>query len=282
MTPEWTDLAAAYALDALDADERTAFEARLDTDSELRRLVDTYRSAVAAVGESLPRIEPPAGLRDRILARAREESRARPAGAGELEGSPPEPMPARAPGTLRPGRGARASRLAWPLLAAAVAGLFWVGARNRQLLRESQDLSDQLTQVRAALGDAEGELQRLDSLALLLSGPEIRFATLTAEGVAPGLRLLWNPAAGTLLVAASGLPSPAEGRTYQLWGIRGTEDPVSLGTFETGPDGTALVTLAPPAGADFELSAVTEEPDGGSPQPTSQPFLAGPWRVADP
>jgi hypothetical protein len=55
---------------------------------------------------------------------------------------------------------------------------------------------------------------------------------------------------------------------------------VSLGTFDTGADGTAVVALSIPAGAAFDVSALTEEPAGGSGQPTTTPFLAGPWRAA--
>jgi anti-sigma-K factor RskA len=82
-------------------------------------------------------------------------------------------------------------------------------------------------------------------------------------------------------VAAVNLPPPPDGRTYQLWGIRGTEAPVSLGIFETTPAGTALVTLSPSDQEDFDVSAITEEPAGGSPQPTTTPFLAGPWTAAE-
>ncbi|MBB5233629.1 anti-sigma factor [Deinococcus budaensis] len=54
------------------------------------------------------------------------------------------------------------------------------------------------------------------------------------------------------------------GRTYQLWQLQG-QTPVSLGTFG---EGGLLVTL--PAGATV---AVSVEPPGGSPQPTTQPLF---------
>ncbi|MDL2345690.1 anti-sigma factor, partial [Deinococcus sp. MIMF12] len=55
-------------------------------------------------------------------------------------------------------------------------------------------------------------------------------------------------------------------RTYQLWQIQdGT--PVSLGVFERG----LLVTLSPGA-----TVAVSVEPPGGSPQPTTTPLFVQP------
>ncbi|MPY67315.1 anti-sigma factor [Deinococcus sp. SDU3-2] len=60
-------------------------------------------------------------------------------------------------------------------------------------------------------------------------------------------------------------PLPPQ-RTYQLWRIEnGT--PVSLGTFERG----LLVTLAPGS-----TLAVSVEPPGGSPQPTTTPLFVQP------
>jgi anti-sigma-K factor RskA len=287
----WSERAAAYALDALDADEREAFEARLAVDAELRREVAAYRDALAAVAGALPApAVPPQALRERILARARAE---RGGGTGSME--PGSPAAGPAPGGDREGgdraggattaigreRPAPARALPWILLAASVAGLVWLGLENRRVEREAEVTAARLDELRGELAGAEAELARLDSLTDVLTGSDVRFATLTGAA-APSLRLVWNADSGALLVAARDLPPPAPGRTYQLWGIRGDEAPVSLGIFATGPEGTALVTLAPGVAASFDVSAITDEPAGGSPQPTTQPFLLGAWTGARP
>ena len=59
---------------------------------------------------------------------------------------------------------------------------------------------------------------------------------------------------------------------------RGSGPPVSLGTFNTDSSGRALATLTVPAGLRIAVTAVTEEPAGGSPQPTTTPFLAATWK----
>jgi anti-sigma-K factor RskA len=258
----WVDLAGAYALDALEGDEKAAFEAQLARDPQLKKLVDEHREASAAIAEGAPHFDPPASLRARVLARARE---ARP------------PVPT-APPAASP-RGRQTSWAAWTLLAASVAGLVWVGWANRSLRREGAVLTTELAALRDSLSGAQAELARYDSLTAALTGSDVRLASLTGD-VERGLWLVWNPERNTLVVVASGLAPAAPGRTYQLWGIRSGQPPVGLGTFNTAEDGTALVALSPGVAPDFEVSALTDEPAGGSPQPTTQPFLVGPWRAA--
>jgi len=50
---------------------------------------------------------------------------------------------------------------------------------------------------------------------------------------------------------------------------------VSLGIFNTAPDGSLRAVMNVPPDLAFQVTAVTEEPAGGSPQPTQQPFLIG-------
>jgi len=70
-TASWKDLAAAYVLDALDAEERREFEARLRSDPDLRAEVDAQREVLGILADAVPARPAPAGLRDRILSEAR-------------------------------------------------------------------------------------------------------------------------------------------------------------------------------------------------------------------
>ena len=72
VTPEMRDLAPAYALGALDAEEARAFEAAMAMSPELRQEVAEYRelNAVLAAGQAAP---PTAALRGRLLDRVRSE-----------------------------------------------------------------------------------------------------------------------------------------------------------------------------------------------------------------
>jgi anti-sigma-K factor RskA len=73
--PEIHDLAAAYALDALDAEDRWTYERHLDTCERCREEVAALREGAGELAYAADGVEPPAELRDRILAAARAEPR---------------------------------------------------------------------------------------------------------------------------------------------------------------------------------------------------------------
>jgi anti-sigma-K factor RskA len=67
------ELAAAYALDALDPEEERAFEELLARSPQLRREVASFREVAAALAHDTDAPPPPAALRGRILDQARAE-----------------------------------------------------------------------------------------------------------------------------------------------------------------------------------------------------------------
>ena len=238
----WSELAASHALDAVDAPERAEFEAHLADCGACRSELQSFRDVAGLLALAPPAATPAPGLRDRVLAEAR---RVRPIG--------------------RP--------TAWLWLAAAaslvlalVAGYgYWTARADGIALR----------------GVLDSTGARLDSTSRLLAAildSTVGTADLAATGRPPSMRLFWNRARNVVVVAAFELPPAPAGRTYQLWAIKKGQAPVSLGTFNTEPGGRAVVTLRMPGGFKPDLSAVTEEPAGGSPQPTQQPFLVGSWQ----
>jgi anti-sigma-K factor RskA len=70
------DLLAAYALDALDDDERERFEQHLEDCADCTEQLATLREPVAALAYAAEGPVPPAELRDRIIEGARSEPRA--------------------------------------------------------------------------------------------------------------------------------------------------------------------------------------------------------------
>lgn len=113
----------------------------------------------------------------------------------------------------------------------------------------------------AARGDLE-EQKRIASA--LLRGDE--GMKLQGEGVAAVV-----PTEDGALLVAEGLADPPEDRTYQLWLLEGTE-PVSGGTFDVD-DGRAIVEVDRSLEG-FDGAAVTVEPEGGSPAPTTEPVVS--------
>jgi anti-sigma-K factor RskA len=243
------DLAAAYVLGALEPDEARAFEARLAASDELRREVAelTEVSGLLALGAPpVPRNDD--ALKRRLLARVRG------GGAG------------------RPGRGRFPAWLG-PLGVAAAAGLAVIvgvqSARVRTLGDEVAGLHRQADSLSQRLAYREATLDHILE-------PSTDLIQLTAPGERPpGIQLFWNRTRGKVIVHAFNLPPAAQGLTYQLWFL-GSGAPVPGGTFNSDPDGHALATLdGPPEGLVVAGAAVTVEPAGGSPQPTSAIIVSG-------
>jgi anti-sigma-K factor RskA len=77
-------------------------------------------------------------------------------------------------------------------------------------------------------------------------------------------------------VHAVNLPPAAGKRVYQLWFIPRTGRPIPSVTFNSEASGRALVQkVSVPANVELTAAALTEEPEGGSTQPTTPVILAG-------
>jgi anti-sigma-K factor RskA len=97
-------------------------------------------------------------------------------------------------------------------------------------------------------------------------------------------RVIEGPGAGTVLsyiggeqvsvLEVVGLGQLEAGRIYQIWTLSG-KDVTGVGLFTVASDGTARVAFSWPL-FDGDTVAVTEEPAGGSPAPTSEPLFAIP------
>jgi anti-sigma factor RsiW len=233
-------LTVAYALDALDADERRAYEEHLvDCErcrDELASFWQTTEAlAIAATGapsSTGPSPEPSPELRDRILAEARSERQIV---------VPLEPRRR----SLTPVLGAAAAIAAGVALA--------VGLWAAQV---SGDLDD----TRLALDDAR-------AAAAVLADPEARNVPLTM-----GEGRLVVAEDGRAAIVLHGLdPAPA-GKTYELWIAAEGVDPAPAGLFsgEDEPEVVALEGAVKPG----EAVLVTVEDAGGVEAPSTQPIVA--------
>lgn len=85
-------------------------------------------------------------------------------------------------------------------------------------------------------------------------------------------KVFLNASRGVVFMAAS-LPPIKADKTFELWFIPTKGNPVPAGTFHSEADATALHIRSGPVQAGTAAVAVTVEPAGGSPKPTSAPFL---------
>lgn len=225
------ELTAGYALDALDADELRAFEEHLEDCERCRDELASFWETTGALALAASGPEPPARLRDRILDEVRSER------------DVVVPLASR--------------RRSWTPFVGAVAAVAAAVALGFGIWGLS--LAGELDSTRNAL-------DRERDAAAVLADPSAR--TISIDGARGRLVVA---SSGDAALVVDGLGDAPEGKTYQLWVIRG-KTPVSAGLFDDA-DGSTAVPLEErvPRGA---VVAVTVERRGGVPAPTRKPILA--------
>jgi anti-sigma-K factor RskA len=262
------ELVGVYLVGALEESERRAFEEHLASCDECRDEMRHIAPAVAALPLSIPQVDPPARLRERVLAVGQERVA--------------RPTPAIAP---RPETSAVAARgwVGWLAAAAALALAIGLGALSLQLrarvqLLESRlaDADARLAQSDALVAEARHALTEARNSVAVLMAPDLTRVDLAGQPPAAGAagRAFWSPSRG-LVFTATRLPAPPAGKTYQLWVVT-KEAPVSAGLLTPDPQGRVSATFEPPSGVTSPVAmAVTLEPEGGVPAPTGEKYLVG-------
>jgi anti-sigma-K factor RskA len=273
----WRERAALHALGALAGEERREFEAHLQTCMECAAELLTLRPAVDALAQAVPAIEPRPELRDRVMAAALEGPRA-------VVSSRPDAR------TLTRVKAARPSPLTWLSAAAMLVlaiglGVYANGLRNRvtRLEGELDDARAQSAALQARVGKAESTLASAQAQVAstqsqldVMTAPDARRVALAGQTVAPMAtgRADWSPSRG-LAVSVANLPPLLPMRTYQVW-LLTSGKPVSVGLLPAdAATGRTVVFAAPPDAPQPTGIALSEEPEGGVPQPTGAIYLAG-------
>jgi anti-sigma-K factor RskA len=265
----WDELAAGYALDALEGDDLREFRAHRERGcADCERALAEYREALAHTARDL-RETPPAGVKTKLLARVGRK-------------------PARVVPLLR-----------WAASVALAAGIAaWVTTgylravyeeRIAAISHEADGLREQLGEQTKTLASLREELAAQERTLQMvraesynqarvlaqLQDPATQVVALTGLAAAPDARarLLWSPERGGTLLASGLPPTPAD-KTYELWAIAGGK-PVPAGLFSVDAEGRGSVQVpALPGVAPVEVFAVTLEPANGVPQPTGPMVLA--------
>lgn len=227
MTIDMHSLMAPYALDALDLDERDRFESHLDQCVDCQVEMAGFMATAVRLGDAVSQNPPPA-LRERLLAEIATTSQQRPLVTVLSE--------------------RRSLRRTLPRLAVAAAFVIGaVGAGGYAVERQNAaDERDQHLAISQVIGadDVTSDAKSFD-----------------AGGT---VKLYASPSVDSAVIIAKGLPSPGEGKVYQVWMID-KSGPTSQGTFVDSGE----MIMKGVAGAD--RVAVTVEPEGGSSQPTTVP-----------
>jgi anti-sigma-K factor RskA len=251
------DLAAAYALGALSAEEVQRFEAFLATSPAAQREVAELRDVAALLALGQSEATPSADLRDRVLARI-GESKVAPLSAAQ-----------------RPSRG-RVPPLYWGALAASVLLSLGLTLSLGKTRTELTGLKGALAAAGAALAETRESLASRESTLDKLFAPSVRLYQLTASGdPEPGIQLFWDEKRNTAIIHGYQIKPVPSGKEYQLWFIKDGK-PVPSVTFTPESTGHVRVEeIQVPRDGALSAAAVTVEPAGGSPQPTSPILMVG-------
>jgi hypothetical protein len=250
---EVEELLGAYALDALDLDERLLVDQHLSTCAKCRDEVADHREIAALlVG---PPIAPPDRVWDRILA----------------EVGTPDAVETHAPVVpLRPRRRSFDART-WLVGAAAAVAVVALTAAVVFQSNRIGNLNNRITAQQQEIASLDSALQS-DPLqfvvAAALTTPDARIANLTADGTEASMQIVLLPD-GTGYVYTDTLSALPDDATYQLWAV--VDDRViSAGVL--GNDPQVVPFHIDPVG--LQGLVVTEEVAGGVAQSESDPVVA--------
>ena len=230
-------LAAAYALDAVDERERAEFEAHYPTCAVCRPEVAGFRETLSQVAASVA-ADPPTSLKASVMSEI---------------------------GTTR--------QLS-PLVPSSVVDLA-THRRNRQRLARALSVAAAL--IALAIGafvvgrQSSGGNDFADAAAAVIAKPDTQNTNLTGAGQG-SFRVYWSPSSNKAVVMGDGLAEPGTGKAYELWLIDETgPHAVRLLDKASGNEVRRVVTVA---GQPTQW-AVTVEPDGGVDKPSSDPIFSG-------
>jgi anti-sigma-K factor RskA len=247
-------LSGAYALDAVDDNERRLFEEHLETCADCRAEVAEFRATAAYLGMAVA-VPPPPQLRDRVISQIRQ-----------VRQLPPERN------NVRPIRGV--SRGRFTLVAAAASILAAIAIALGVIAYQTDQRNDELTaQLEQRQEDVAALAAEAERIADVLAAPDAQttFGEVRDGGEAAAVA---SAERGEVILLTRDLPQLAEDLTYQLWFIDDEGVPVSGGVLDVPRDGD-LTLVTEGDLADTAAIALSVEPSGGSEQPTDVVF-AGP------
>jgi anti-sigma-K factor RskA len=249
----------AYALGALDAGERAALEAHLATGCrDCAEAIEEARWLASQLAHLAPEATPSDRLKGRLMQTVRAEAQAaRQAGPSLL----------------------RISFWMW----AGVAALLVLSAYSTYEIRltqaEIEMLRHQAAIMRQEREETERQLIEAKREAVILTDPaSVKISLVSGNTQTPQLEAQWHSQLGIVLTGEKIAPPPGN-RVLQLWLIPKAPGgkPVPSLTVRPDADGkfVLLVSNPPELLAATKALAITEEPAGGSPQPTTPPRWVG-------
>ena len=271
-TDQFRELIEAYALGALDADERAQLEAHLATGcTECTKALEEARWLVSQLAYTAPEAQPSEMLKGRLMKTVRAEAGASGEGSGGA-------------GVAGTKMGASSGKGAIPLwMWGAVAALLvfsvystWNMRRMELQIREANDRAATLVAERQKMQD---RLVMAKKETMIMMDPASHKIALWGEHAHPEtLEAKWHAEWG-LCVEGEKVPMPAKNHVLQVWFIPKKEGAKPMPSMTVTPDESGKLMLLisnPPEPMDnTKAIAITEEPKGGSGWPTTPILWSG-------
>jgi anti-sigma-K factor RskA len=240
-SPDIHALGGAYVLDAVDDIERASFDRHLAECDTCAVEVAEYRETVTRLADGTWSVPPPR-MREQVLARA---------------GATPQVAP---PGHRR---GGASPVTRWRRLAAAAAAVAVLGAGSAATTYVVQE--QRIAGERAAVATAQDRASRIQAV---LAAPDaaLRSGAMTGGG---RVTVVVSDTQDAGVVVLAGAPAPGPDRAYQLW-VVDQVTPISVGLLPAGQNEATELIEGVRGRAAF---AVSLEPAGGSPAPSTTPLV---------
>jgi anti-sigma-K factor RskA len=258
---QFRELIEAYALGALDPEERAALEAHLTRGCpDCAKAVEEARWLVSQLAYAAPEAAPSDMLKGRLMQTVRAEAR--------LEATP----------HVIPAKGA----VPWWLWAGAAALLIfsvYSAWNTRRLQSEIREANDRAATLRQEREKTEQQLALAKREAMILMDPSsVNIALKGSDAQGPQLKAKWHSEWG-VVVMGENIPMPSPHHVLQLWFIPKKAGAMPMPSMMIRPDANGkfvLLVSNPPESMDATRAlAISEEPEGGSPWPSNPPRYSG-------
>lgn len=233
------NLSGSYALGALDDADTAAFEKHLASSEATRNEATELADTAVLLGLSVEPVTPSAGLKKSIL--------------DQLDAHPQLPAPA----------------------VAAAAGPAERRAQTRWFHKPALRLVSSAAAIALVLGAGVAaatvaQVRHENAMATISSASDVQQASIDLPDGAAAT-LVWSGSLGQSALLVDSMTPPPHGHVYELWYINDS-GARPAGTFTVDASGTTWQVLNGSMTAG-DTVGVTVEPRGGSPVPTTDPFI---------